>query len=136
MPKISLAATILPLSKHFSVSNACSSNSSFSVESVNTSNKVLNVQPVSLDIWHQRLGHPSPHVLNSLLSNCNLSVSMKSRLSFCTACKLGKAHALPFSLSGSHSKHPLELIHSDLWGPSLTGHRYYIIFVDDFSRFG
>ena len=33
----------------------------------------------------------------------------------------------------------LELVHSDVWGPSpltsLLGFNYYIIFVDDYSRF-
>ena len=31
-----------------------------------------------------------------------------------------------------------ELVHCDIWGPvrvtSMSGHRYYIIFIDDFSR--
>jgi histone deacetylase 1/2 len=33
---------------------------------------------------------------------------------------------------------PLELIHSDVWGPappSVGGFRYYISFIDDFTKF-
>lgn len=34
---------------------------------------------------------------------------------------------------------PLELIHCDIWGPSpnlsTMGYRYYIMFIDDYSRF-
>lgn len=93
---------------------------------------------VSLDLWHQRLGHPSSNVLQQVISLCKLPVAMKSKLSFCPSCKIGKAHALPFPQSDSHSTKPLELIHSNLWGPtpipSLSGHRYYLIFVDDNSR--
>lgn len=46
---------------------------------------------------------------------------------------------LPVTKSVSHSLVPLELIHTDLWGPSPTqsvhGYRYYILFIDGCSRF-
>lgn len=52
---------------------------------------------------------------------------------------MAKSHHLPFSPSLSTTSSPLDLIHSDVWGPSqITSHkgfRYYIIFVDDYSRF-
>ena len=53
-------------------------------------------------------------------------------------CKLGKHTRLPFHLSSSKSEKPFELIHSDVWGPapieSFNGYKYYVIFIDDFSK--
>lgn len=52
---------------------------------------------------------------------------------------MGKSHALPFKLSRSHALHPLNLVHTDLWGLSpincISGHKYYISFLDDYSRY-
>ena len=55
------------------------------------------------------------------------------------SCQLGKQPALPFSTSESISTDIFNLIHSDVWGPSsissIGGSRYFIIFVDDYSRY-
>jgi histone deacetylase 1/2 len=43
-----------------------------------------------------------------------------------------------FSLSQHVTTAPLELIYSDVWGPaqtSVSGHNYYVSFVDAYSRF-
>jgi hypothetical protein len=60
-----------------------------------------------------------------------------NKLSTCHDCLMAKSHKLPFCSSFSTTC-PLELEHSDVWGPSLTPFNdfwYYVIFVDDFSRF-
>ena len=60
-------------------------------------------------------------------------------LDFCNSCPLGKAHRLFSGISKSRAKTPLELVYSDVWGhaPLLSNeeYRYYIHFLDDFSRF-
>lgn len=57
----------------------------------------------------------------------------------CCACQLAKSHKLSFSSSTSKAFHSLVLVHSDLWGPvpilSTTSARYFLLFVNDFSRF-
>ena len=48
-------------------------------------------------------------------------------------------HKLPFVHSQFQSTQPLELLHSDVWGSapisSSNGYKYYLLFVDDFSRY-
>lgn len=52
---------------------------------------------------------------------------------------MGKFHALLFKTSSSHAQNPMDLIHTDLWGPSpinyVSGQKYYISFLDDYSRY-
>lgn len=58
---------------------------------------------------------------------------------FCVPCQLGKSSSLPFVASESSSTRPLELIHSDVWGPapimSVTGFKNHVMFFDDFTRY-
>ena len=59
-------------------------------------------------------------------------------LMFCKHCIFGKQCKQKFK-AGSHvNKGVLDYIHSDLWGSSPTishgGAKYYVLFVDDFSR--
>ena len=62
--------------------------------------------------------------------------SQKSSL--CHTCQLGKHCRLPFSLSCTKTSRVFELIHSDLLTSpvtSLSGFKYYVLFLDDFSHF-
>ena len=55
------------------------------------------------------------------------------------SCQLGKQPALSFNNSESISNSIFELIHSDIWGPSpvtsIGGSRYFVVFIDDYSRY-
>lgn len=91
----------------------------------------------SVNVWHQRLGHPSASSLQHIMKA--LPINGSSSLSFCEQCQFGKSHKLPFLHSVFASSRPLELVHSDVWGPSpivsVSGFRYYLVFVDDFSKY-
>ena len=95
----------------------------------------------SVSLFHNRIGHPSKHVVQTLLSNNCITFTgdNKQKLEFCNACQLGKLHQFHFSATDIKLKYPLELIHTDLWGPtsvlSMEGYRYYISFVDDYTRY-
>ena len=93
---------------------------------------------VSTDRWHQRLGHPSKSVVELVLRTNKIACAPSSESSICDACQRAKVHQLPFHRSTHVTTHPLELIHSDVWGPAITsvgGFKYYVSFLDDFSRF-
>lgn len=89
------------------------------------------------EIWHKRLGHPNPHILQYLSSSKAISIN-KSSKGHCEACKMGKSTRLPFEASSFRTSRPLERIHCDLWGPapvtSVQGFIYYVVFIDNFSR--
>jgi hypothetical protein len=93
--------------------------------------------PVS--VWHNRLGHPSSSVFQLLLCHSQLSLSSSQRQeSLCEPCQLAKSKKLPFLISSRISNFPLELIRSDVWTSpvkSISGCKFYVLFVDDFSRF-
>lgn len=92
----------------------------------------------SNSIWHDRLGHPNSHVLQLVLKHCNIPTINKNLLEFCSACAAGKSNRLPSFPSNSVNSFRLELVYSDLWGPShvpsTNGYLYYITFVDAFSK--
>ena len=53
--------------------------------------------------------------------------------------KWQRAIAYLFTLSESRASQPFALVHSDLWGPApvvgANGARYFVLFVDDHTRF-
>ena len=92
-------------------------------------------------LWHMRLGHFHTRGLQRMINS--EAVKGLPPLQFsryvCSGCQLGKHSRtkLPKQTSYSATK-ILELIHSDVCGPfrvnSLGGHRFFVTFIDDFSR--
>ena len=112
---------ILPLS------SSCLSASVFSGQSTS-----------SLTLWHFFLGHASIFRVKQLVSR-GLLGSVSNKSFDCMPCQFGKQTTLPFNNNISRDLSSFDLIHSDVWGPSRmytpSGSRYFVIFVDDFSRY-
>jgi transposase InsO family protein len=85
------------------------------------------------------LGHLSGFRLSALLRRDLLgSVLGRESLDHCQGYRLGKQVKFPYPSSEPVSQRPFDLVHSDVWGSapfvSKGGHKYYIIYIDDFSR--
>jgi len=93
--------------------------------------------------WHQRYGHLNLNDLKKLVANdlvTGMSINQKKINDInCEICYKCKIHQLPYKRSSNRAKAVLELVHSDICGPieteSLGGARYFVTFVDDFSRY-
>jgi transposase InsO family protein len=89
--------------------------------------------------WHHHLGHLCSSCLSALLRRGLLgSVFGQESLDYCQGCRLGKQVQLLYPSSKSVSQRPFDIVHSDVWGlapfVSKGDRKYYIIFIDDFSR--
>jgi hypothetical protein len=101
--------------------------------------QVLGAFKLSLQLWHNRLGHPSFHIVNKLVKDNNLICSSELESQHvCDSCQRAKSHQLSYHVSTSVSSKPLERIFSGVWGPtpnSVGRKKYYVSFIDDFSKF-
>ncbi|GJT32722.1 retrovirus-related pol polyprotein from transposon TNT 1-94 [Tanacetum coccineum] len=92
-------------------------------------------------LWHRRLGHSNMRLIQSLASKelvKNLP-KLKFDQHFCDACKIEKqAHASHKAKNVVTTTRYLELLHMDLFGPSVVrsyeGNFYTLVIVDDYSR--
>ncbi|CAH9100796.1 unnamed protein product [Cuscuta europaea] len=90
-------------------------------------------------IWlhHKRLGHPSFHVLKTMLPSLFSSIDVSTFQ--CDVCELAKQSHVSISRSNTISCSPFDIIHSDVWGPTpianISGARWYVTFIDDCTRF-
>jgi hypothetical protein len=91
--------------------------------------------------WHRRLGHLNFASMKKMKQEeivYGLPVIADSR-NVCEGCVKGKHHREKFDQGEAwRAKHPLELVHTDLCGPmqveSIGGNRYFLTFIDDYSR--
>jgi hypothetical protein len=92
-------------------------------------------------LWHEWFGHLNYRSLQQL---CNQQMvtglpPISCRDGVCTGCVLDKHHWDNFDKHASwHASSPLQLVYSNLCGPlsstSFFGCKYFLTFIDDFSR--
>ncbi|UYV80202.1 hypothetical protein LAZ67_18001996 [Cordylochernes scorpioides] len=95
----------------------------------------------SLRTWHQRLCHIDSNAIEKMAREelvIGLEISSRDK-GLCDDCCIAKStKASHKNLGNIRSKQTLELIHTDICGPmpvkSTGGNRYFLSFVDDFSR--
>jgi hypothetical protein len=91
----------------------------------------------SMSTWHRRLKHPSADALSKLSSDSSVVCSRHTH-DFCHACQLGCQTRMPFVSSTSRVDNIFDLIHCDLWTSqvvNVSGHKYYLLILDDRSHF-
>ena len=89
-------------------------------------------------LWHKRLGHISREMMERLIKNEIMTSLDFSYFISCVECIKGKYTKVK-KKGASRATELLECIHSDIWGPysipTINGHKYFISFIDDFSRY-
>lgn len=96
-----------------------------------------NFSGLTSNLWHNRLGHPDMSVLNSLPKNKFIYCEPFNSYVICDSCVLGKQVKLSLSNSQYATLIPFDILHSKLWTSpilSYVGHKYYIIFLYDFTN--
>ncbi|KAL8101414.1 hypothetical protein AgCh_033340 [Apium graveolens] len=92
-------------------------------------------------LWHARLGHVNFRALE-LISKEEMALGipeMIQPLKKCEGCLMSKQSRRPFpSQAIFNSRKTLEIVHADICGPIMPitpgGNRYFLLFVDDYSR--
>jgi transposase InsO family protein len=92
-------------------------------------------------LWHKRMGHIG---FDNLIKVSKKEVVrdmpkiIKPSNSVCRHCQHGKKTRVRFKTKEYSTSKPLELVHTDLCGPtrtkSMQGEHYFILFIDDYTR--
>lgn len=92
--------------------------------------------------WHLRLGHLNSRYLNKMQSQKLILglPALQATIPLCVACTFGKQHKQPYpTKSHTRATQVLALVHTDLCGPmqtpSISKALYFLIFLDNFSRY-
>ena len=95
-------------------------------------------------LWHYRICHRDVRILRNkvygdLIKGVNITHNSFSGKCLCPYCAMSKSITLPFSKSmTSNVKEKLQLVYTDICGPyrvaSKSGYKYFISFIDEYSK--
>ena len=92
----------------------------------------------TLQRWHQRLGHLNVPAVKTLIPIADRD-SNKEFSNACSVCIRTKQQRKFARVPVQRASEPFELVHSDMCGPisipSHSGARYFILYIDDYSRY-
>ncbi|KAK9119163.1 hypothetical protein Scep_017256 [Stephania cephalantha] len=113
---------------------------SFALDPLEEENAAYSAMKTNAELWHKRLGHFN-HKAVMTLQKKNMVQGfpyLELDIRDCIACQQGKQTRLPFKQATWRATEKLKLIHTDVFGPyntpSLNGSKYFLIFIDDYSR--
>jgi len=93
-------------------------------------------------VWHARFGHLHFAALRKMAKDGLVrGMPLMSQVEqVCDACLVGKQRRAPFPQQAlGRSTEPLQLLHGDICGPitppTPSGNRYFLLLVDDYSRY-
>lgn len=124
---------------NYLIARGFETNGIYQLNTVQSNRAYFCTQPEE-NLWHRRLGHLNLRSMNLLTKmSVGMDKDFKVSTTSCLSCIEGKQRKQPFQTSQTQSTRPLELIHSDLCGPmetiSIGGSRYFLTFIDDYTRY-
>lgn len=110
--------------------------------SFNFTSTIKSNQDIDSLRWHHYLRHINTRYLSTMASS-KLVIGLppiKSNSTLCEGCVFGKQTKSPYPHAPvTRATQALPLVHTDLCGPmytpSLRGALYFLLFIDDYSRF-
>jgi hypothetical protein len=142
MGKLITKGTLMPnnlIKLHFHYTKSNTKNTNHKAE---MSNLMGQQRLKPWNIWHRRFSHISYSSLHKLFDRklvTGFNVDHDTPFTDCAACTEAKQSVIPFNKGMEHDSEPGELTHVDVWGKysvsSINGFQYYLLMVDDASRY-
>ena len=111
-------------------------NATYDSMHVHTGTKIYVINEDSSKLWHRRLGHISIERIKRLVNEGVLNTLDFTDFETCVDCIKGK-QTNKSKKGANRSSDILEIIHTDKCSPDMDSHgqKYFISFMDDYSRY-